>query len=145
MKIELIINTIMCVLLYILPLIIDLEYLDRLNREIMNRQNFNIVKIGIFVPIVNICLMLPIFLAFKHYRLQYNITFCEKDFECKVYSNAYAILLKYTSDKYNIKLNYNLEGFILYSFGLGMNVKEKEEYVIKKFKRLMKKQGIVVN
>lgn len=145
MKTETIINLVMCILAYIIPLIIGLKYFNKLNEEIMGRQKLAIVKIGIFIPVINICLILPIILAYRHYKLKYNITFHEKDFECKVYSNAYAILLKYTSDKYNVKINYSLDGFVLHLFGVSMNVKEKEEYVIKKFKRLMKKQGIVVN
>lgn len=145
MMMETIINAIMCILAYIIPLIIGLRYFNKLNEEIMGRQKLTIIKIGIFIPVINICLVLPIILAYRRYRLKYNITFHEKDFECKVYSNEYAILLKYTSDKYNVKINYSLDGFALYLFCVSMNVKEKEEYIIKKFKRLMKKQGIMVN
>lgn len=145
MMMETIINAIMCILAYIIPLIIGLRYFNKLNEEIMGRQKLTIIKVGIFIPVINICLVLPIILAYRRYRLKYNITFHEKDFECKVYSNEYAILLKYTSDKYNVKINYSLDGFALYLFCVSMNVKEKEEYIIKKFKRLMKKQGIMVN
>lgn len=136
-------NLILC-LCYIIPLAIDLFLLFLIEKEVRGKQHFNIIKCVVFVPIINITLVVPILLTYAKFRTKFEFMFHEEDFYCKVYSNPYTIILKYYSDKYNTTMEYELSGYILQEFGIRMNLKEKETYVIKKFKRMMKKKGIEV-